>query len=225
MRAKTRSLELLGVAMVAVLAISAITAGAASARTWRVAGAVLVGNESVSCKINAGSFELESEVGGIPVVIAATGVECLSGAKIFNSGTGQGAVTLKFTGVTVVQPAKCSITGGTITTNPLKTQLTEIAGVKESFNLVQPVTGTELVTITLSGGTCVVAGNYPLKGKIAGEGNNWGTEVVEQPLSFSLPIDIKTGFGLTFGGAPAILEGTTLLRLSGANTGKVFGGG
>jgi hypothetical protein len=227
MARKRRSLKVLGLAVVAVLALSAVMASAASAKQWYVNGSAtpLAGSETVSCKTATG-FTLTSKVGEITLVLKATGVECLAGSKIENSGgLGIDSGTLKFTGVTVEKPKNCSVSGGSITTNALNTELIVPAGdTTNGYDLFKPATGSEFVTVSITGGTCAVAGNYPVKGEIAGKGNTWGTELVEQPLAFSPTIDGVTGKKLTFGGEPATMEGTALNLLSGANVGKKFGG-
>jgi hypothetical protein len=217
---KRRSLKVLGLAVVAVLAF-AVMASAASARSWKIAGTALSGSESVACKTSTG-FTLTSKVGEVNLVLKATGVNCIGSSKITAPSSDSG--TLEFTGVTVEKPKNCSVSEGKITTNPLTTELLEPSGDKTNgYDLFRPTTGEEFVTVHITGSLCAVAGNYPVKGSIAGKGNTWGTEAVEQPLAFSPATDTLTGKKLTFGGEAATMEGTALNRLSGTNVGKVFG--
>jgi len=227
MARKRRSLKILGLAVVVVLAFSAVAASAASAaHQWTIESSKLLASESVEvdCKSSTG-FVLTSVIGEINLELKATGVDCVE-SKLNGPETDSGKLT--FTGVTVVKPKNCTVPGGDLTTNALKTTLLEDPSSTHGFDLFEPASGTEFVNVTLAGGTCTVAGSYPIKGSIAGEGEVWGTQLVEQPLKFSPTIDTTTGHNLTFGGNPATMTGTALNTLIGtwkgsSIVGKKFG--
>jgi hypothetical protein len=205
---KRRSLKLVGLAVVAVMAFSAIAANAASARSWNVNGSALTGSAGVTC--SGGPFTLASEVGGLAIQLHATGVECISSVI---TAPNKDSGSLKFTGVTVEKPStKCTVPGGSLTTNALKTELLEVSGKTHGYDLFTPASGSEFLTVTIA--SCAVAGEYPVEGSIAGEGEVWGTEQVEQPLNFSSAIDGVTGHSLTFAEEAASLTGTAKNKLT-----------
>jgi hypothetical protein len=218
------------IAVLVVLALGATvtTASASAARSWRIAGTVLSGSESIQCKIaSKTSFTLNSNVGGVNVAISASGFECFVNATITNTGSGGvDSERMEFTGVTVTKPKGCTVGSGTLTTNRLKSTLIEPAADKTNlYDLFAPEFGEELASVVISGGSCAVAGTYPLKGSIAGKGNAWGVETTELPLRFSAGTDSTTGHKLTFAGEAATLEGTYYTYLSnlGGHFGSVFG--
>jgi hypothetical protein len=203
-----RSLKLVGLAVVAVMAFGAVAANAASARSWNVNGSALSGSTGVTC--SGGPFTLGTEIGGLAIQLHATGVECFSSVI---TSPGGGSETLKFTGVKVEKPStKCTVPGGDITTNPIRITFLEVPGRTHLYLEVLPASGSEYFTLAISG--CAIAGEYPFEGSIAGEGEVWGTELVEQPLNFSSAIDSVTGHHLTFGGEAASLTGTAKLKLT-----------
>ena len=77
---------------------------------------------------------------------------------------------------------------------------------------------------------CVLEGEFPVTGDIAGEGNLFGTYTTPQPLVFSSAVDAKiaataeaetgTAYGLRFGASKATLTGTALNALA---SGEAFG--
>ena len=80
---------------------------------------------------------------GTPVKLTATGVECIE-ATIFNEGgAGKDSGKLKFTGVTVSEPANCDVLGGEIETNELKTELYMDSGSTHAFDKFEPARSDE----------------------------------------------------------------------------------
>jgi hypothetical protein len=223
MARRRSNLKIMGFVITAVLAFSAVTASAASARTWTIAGSNLFANAPIQCENSFPTWvKLTSKVGEIAVVLEFPTLTC-SGVLIENwGGFALGSGKLQFGLGIVSKPKNCSVLANT--TNALKIELIEPAGDGANrYQWFRPASGEEITTVGISGGSCAVAGNYPLKGSIAGKGLAWGTEVVEQPLTFSAAIDAVTGKKLTFGGEPATLEGDLISKLSAGNLGKKWG--
>jgi hypothetical protein len=177
---------------------------------------------------------LEGTVGegaGIKVTLTATGIECINhegtpganGTATLNQ-TGKGTVAepyvaedlgrLKFTGVTVSTPPNCAVKGGTVTTNPLKSELyMDSADNTVTFDEFKP-TGTSFATVPVvsvpeGSGTCSVEGERIAKGFTYGQAvNKTGVEAVKQHLTFGTSVETTAGNGLTFAGNPAHLKGT-----------------
>jgi hypothetical protein len=91
-------------------------------------------------------------------------------------------------------------------------ELLEVSGKTHGYDPFTPASGSEFLTVTIA--SCAVAGEYPVEGSIAGEGEAWGTEQVEQPLNFSSAIDGVTGPSLTFAEEVVSLTGTAKNKLT-----------
>jgi hypothetical protein len=88
-------------ALAAVLASSSFAAATTETKAWNVTG------EATSKAVGTATFK--TEVAGTPYVLQATGINC-EGCKTENSGgVAVGSGKLKFTGVTVKEPAGCSV--------------------------------------------------------------------------------------------------------------------
>jgi hypothetical protein len=224
------SMALLG----AVTANSAFAAAETPAKSqWYVNAAKLAsgGTEKVKCSVAeetgiGKNLQLTGTIGegaGIAVTLNATGVECVNHegavgangtATINQEGTSaQDRGRLKFTTVTVTTPANCAVKGGTVTTNPLKSELyIDSAEKQTTFDRFEP-TGTsfatvEIVSVPEGSGKCSVEGGRIAKGFTYGQAaNKTGVEAVNQPLTFGSSVETTAGNGLTFAGNTAHLAG------------------
>jgi hypothetical protein len=184
---------------------------------------------AVACEAE-GNLKLVASIGApkVPITLTATGVECIE-ASIFNdengAATDQGK--LRFTGVTVDDPAACSVENGTVTTNNLHTELyMDSSKTSIAFDKFEPATGiTNLAVVKLIGPECFIAGSRSLKGTFYGQAvNATGIQAVTQPLKFGKAVEeTATGkLNLEFAGNPAELEGQTVNFLTGVGLGKKF---
>jgi hypothetical protein len=204
---------------------------------WYVGAGILPAgqHESVECEVGQSngeeSFTLVGQVGTtkVPFRLDASGVECVE-TSIFNGADGEvgrGAGKLRFTGVTVSEPANCTVENGEVESNPLNsTLIVDPANPKVVFDKFEPAEGfTGLGVVRVIGEECAAAGNRPIRGSLYGEmGYEAGTHAVKQPLEFSAAIEeAATGeTNLKFASNPAELTGQVITRLSGADAGKEF---
>jgi hypothetical protein len=225
------NLKKFGTALVVVLALGAVMASTtfAAATTqdtqWTWNGAVISGSKTVTA---SGSMSLATEIGGVKLDIASTGLECLSTAPCTikneaGSATLEGKV--KFTGVTVEEPAGCQVSGGSITTNLLTIDPDYMIGTA-NYALIKPFSGTTFATITIekkTGQTCPVSGSYLLKGTVFVKAQNaTGVTAHVQKVNSSRAINEEAGGSLAFIGGPATLTGEVAFTAEGAST-NLFG--
>jgi hypothetical protein len=212
-----------GLTLLAAFALGAVAASVSQGAVWNVNGTNLANGESRESSLQATeNFVLESKVLGQKLRIEATGVEG-SGAKIVQSGTvAQTVGKLVLTGVSVAEPAGCSVTGGKITTAALQGEMvmgnTE-ATLNNVYEKISPASGEVLATISIAG--CAIAGSYQLKGNIyclneksPGTPSVTNTSLVAQPFRFSSLIQSSQGGVLSFGSQPAIIIFVTERRLN-----------
>jgi hypothetical protein len=221
-------LRRLGFALVVVIALGAAMASSALATAvtedvqWKVEGATLTGSEFVK---STGSAETVTAVGGAVLVIKATGINCI-GCQITNSGgTAVGSGELEYTGVTVVVPSTCAVSGGVIRTKPLRIKADYMESTADYW-LFEPAGGPTFSTVTLTRGlgACPITGSYIKSGTVFGKANNvTGTLASSQTISFSGSINNAAGGATQFGGKPAELNGSLTLSMAGARAGKKFG--
>lgn len=221
-------LKKFGALAIAVFALGAVLASSASATattglaSWKINGKAIT-THAVTCRIGehegASRFTLSTSLLGQSITLTATGVNCPE-SRIFNEGgAAKDEGFIEFTGVTVDEPAKCTVPNGTVKTNLLSTEL-YMEGTKVYDRFV-PKTGTVFVELTLSGKECAAAGTYPVEGEVFGEAAfETGVERAEQPLTFSGAINATAGGSLTFFGEPASLTGRAINEVGG---GAVFG--
>ncbi len=213
MNLKRFMLAMAGVAMLAAVMASSAMAAAEPGGVWYVNGKQLSGSETVNCSA-AGTLKLEGSVGSegeVPVTLTATGIECVE-ATVFNNeaGTlGEDAGRLRFTGVTVDSPPNCSVSGGTVTTQNLKSSLAmDSSNPAITFDKFEPA-ATNFAVVKITGATCAVSGNRYVRGYVYGQASNLTEEpAATQPLNFSSSIDATAGSALEFAANPAHLTGT-----------------
>jgi hypothetical protein len=232
---KKHLLRTLGLALMAVMAFGAIAVASAQATIteaghWKVAGTKLAEGTSkgVGAKLKTGTTAtLKGELLSIKVTITAGTLSATEGL-IYNKPKAHDEGFLNFGSLTVVEPANCtavSTTGAsTITTSKLTSQLFDHSTSTHAYDkfFTETVEGEPeaFAKVKLTGAKCAVAGTYPVKGTVFGEGNVWETEVAEQPLKFSPTINTTLGGSLTLGPNPATLEAEAINTLTG---GGIFG--
>jgi hypothetical protein len=233
------SLKKLGAMVVAVLAIGAIIASSASAAATTEAAEWYTGtgsgttlpvgtDQAITASIGT-KFQLNSSVGGTPVELTATGLECV-GCKITNavvtSGTtpvAMGKGKIKFTGVTADAPTGCTVrnesstgTVGVIETKPLVVHADFMIG-SVAYQQFFPETGTNFATIFLGGGNCSgIEGPYNVKGTVFSKAvNATGTQATTQENLFSQAIQTEAGAELKLGSVKAELSGSGIFSIGG----------
>lgn len=229
MNLKRFMLVLMSIAMLTAVMASSASAAVETGGTWHVEGIPnFVGPESVACSIGKHAGEekiaLEGEITGLgPVVLTATGIECIN-AKIFNNAGGHAfdEGELKFTGVTIdgALGTVCSVQNNAVTTNNLETELFMDSEEPEiAFDKFEPAGGgANIAVVQIVGGSCPVAGKKPVRGYVYGEAvNRTGVHSETQPLTFSEAVDTTAGSELKFAGNEAHLTGNVVNFLSGAN--------
>ncbi len=232
-------LKKLGMVVVAALAVGAVFANSALAgkpvtrkASWTT-GTITNANtipegtkEAIKCKKTAESpdFVFTSTAAGFPVKLTATGVECVE-MTLFNVNEGgssmaKGTGKLKFTGVSVVEPATC-ITPSTIQSNRLiaDLQMDETVGAKAFVRLEPDAAAgvTNLVTLSLE--ECAAEGKYPVKGFTYCEATN-ATEVHATAQECNANATTTAFSSLTLGPNSATFTGEITTELS---SGGFFG--
>jgi hypothetical protein len=211
----------LGATLLAILALGSVAASGAMAEnlyedtesawyTGTSPGTKLTGTKVLKASANT-AITLSTTVAEIPVKYQATGIECVS-CTIENSGSRALAHgKLKFTGLTVVEPASCSTPSSSETT-----ALTMKVGMEKGSSTVAaieatPTSGTTLSTMELTGASCALAGAYKLSGKVDSEMHSvTGTFLEKHLATWSKAIQEKFAQlnSLKFGTSVATPEGT-----------------
>jgi len=219
----------LAVALLATLALAAVIASTAAAHPaletngfWYKNGTKIAAGvkEPITCT-NTGNFVLEGHtvdiLGTLPFKAQATGLSC-PGGKIFNQSSKAGMIgSLRFTGVTGIEPP-CEISHGVIQTEAIKGQVWMQESTAKALLRIAPASGTLLAEIGIGNG-CALNELHPLKGVIFAEFTNVTfTSALTQPLLFSGPINATAGGALTLDGDPATLTGAAGISLTSGGT-------
>jgi hypothetical protein len=106
---------------------------------------------------------------------------------------------------------------GTITTNPLSSELKRNASL-ETFDYFSPTSGTTLFTLEI--GNCAVSGNWKYSGSIALK-PNYNTNTAQLGFQGSQAISEASGAPIKFGARSGYLQGSLDLSLAAGNTGGV----
>lgn len=175
--------------VIALCGVAASAASAIEAPFYKVGGARLNGGETKEVGIKAsGNYVIKIPFVGI--AFTCTGLSIQLGGTLNGSMTGVSggiSVTITKTGCTVTGNGnKCNVTGGKITSNPLKGELvlgaeTPVKGTK-LLTLLKPATGTVISEIKFeaeAGGKCTVS-STTLEGSIDYENLNSKKEAVAQ---------------------------------------------
>jgi hypothetical protein len=230
----------------ACLALGAFAANAAQAGQWtagttenQTSGGTKITSETITCeKHGKTKIILHLTILGQPVTITATAGHCVN-ATIDTTVLGVVHIStkLQFT-LPTVEPATCSVAGGTLTTNALTGEviMDATSGSTVVFGKLFPETGTTLATIKLEGSECPFAGvEAPLSGTACGElvhtnaagtgfePNKTGTLTKVQTLLFGESQQTTGGCALTVGKSAAQLTLSLSITPSGVIIGKPFG--
>jgi hypothetical protein len=211
-------IKTLGLAFVACVALGAVVASSAFATPvtkksqWEKGETAVGSAQAVKCsKRGTENFLLAGAVLGADTELTATGVECkestLSNTVVGTENMAVDAGRLNFTGVTVMKPAGCSVSGGEVTTEPLVTKLEMDSAFKTTtYDRFEPLAGAsgKFASIKITG--CAIAGTYPVTGVTYGLAvNETGVLATNQPLIFNATTN---GFGsLMLAGKPATITG------------------
>jgi hypothetical protein len=206
----------LGVGLLLCIAASgAISVSTSQAATWEYLGTrFYVGlSEPVSVSLT-GPLIATSKVLGSPFKLTGTGVEGVE-TKAVQGTTAETSGKLKFTGLTVDEPAGCK-TPGTLETTALHgvAQMGNTAETSESVYLkLAPASGEVLATIKLT--ECAAAGSYQLKGVLFSKAvNPTGTGASKQGFNTSTAINASQGGAVTLGKEAAAIEWALDLTLT-----------
>ena len=208
-------------ALGAVLASSALAAAVTEDVQWYTGtspGTVLTGSETITASLS-GSATLNT---GSSVKLGVTGIECVS-CQIENSGGAAiGSGKLKLTGITVLEPAKC--TGpASITTEALKFSADWMVGSTNYWQFA-PASGSTFLTFKLSGSGCTAVGSLSHFGTLFVETvKATKTQAVVQETKSSPTINAAAGGTTNSGSGSASLTAAINFKLSGANAGQAFG--
>jgi hypothetical protein len=214
-----------GIALVAIVVLGAIVANSAFAANeyketggaWYVGGSKLAeGTTKALTTTQVGTSSLDTVVAGTTLNITWTGTNCL-GCTIKNTGTTATAdVQYEYTGVSVTEPANCSTTS-TLQTVALTTVVGMNTGGTVGTHKLTPQSGTSIMTITLSGTNCPIAGTYKVFGTIFSKTTNaTGVFATEQEDTTSKAIQEAAGTStsLKFGENAAVLTSSVKSKLS-----------
>ncbi len=216
-------------ALVALFAITAVSATAAQAApNWTVKGAALGTGSSESIKEAATVTKFGSESTSAIKLVAPElwTISCTTLGVNKGSITGpnlDSANALVFGGCglegsngeqTVCTVTSSGGTAGTITTNPLSSELKRNASL-ETFDYFAPTSGTSLFTLVI--GNCAVSGSYKYGGSIAVK-PEYNTNAVSLGFSGSKAIEEASGAPIKLGSRSAYLQGSFDLELSSGNT-------
>lgn len=200
-----------------ILAMALLTAAAcastASAAAWTIEGKTLgelgLSEESVTSTATPMSIE-------VPKLSLKVECELEKGTgKIFAASTDEATMEL----------SKCKVVGSKVctVTEPIvlkvKTELIKKAGIV--YDVLKPLTGEVIGTLTLKGELCPFPKELKLTGSTAGQ-LELG-EAVKQGLGFSKAIAEAAGTSMLAGANSAFLIGTSNRELSGGKKGKKWG--
>jgi hypothetical protein len=237
LKARYRLLGLAGV--LSAFAVLAPPASAGIKFEWKVAKAALAAGESkeFTATTDGHVADFSATAAGASILMLATEIEALAGAKIIGGKPGTGEGTLIIKGVTVDKPAKCAVESegfpaGTVQTVLLKGEIVESDVTHEPLILFQPKAGSAFTNLLfLNNGTeeCVIKNVLAaVTGNILGEPLPALTETVNghavlpEPAlkTFVLSNGTLESAGLVFGGNEAKLTGLALVLLK---SGQAYG--
>jgi hypothetical protein len=172
----------------------------------------------------ASEFLFTTKIAGTALKVKATGAECPE-SKIYNQASAEGAMALftgklKFTGVSVVEPANCGI-AATVTSKPLLGAL--YMDEEDSDLQLIPSSGSALMILEITGAACTVPGAHKMNGLVYSREEKLTGEAAEtQKFAFSGLINEEAGGSLTVGTEPATISGQLGVKLAAPNAGQQF---
>jgi hypothetical protein len=225
---------LLAAAALTAVAILASFAGAAQAKQWYTGAKeeLLKGSTATTMSLTESAYPFERgplkgktakefHIGWtwgtgsntIEILMSASGAECVE-CKVTNespkAGVAQGTGRIKLTGVTVVEPAGCSVSGsekGTLISRPLFWEVTTVSG-KEFVRFYPTTAGAPYLSFFIDCGG--ITGNYNITGTLFAQntGSPFSKNSTLHDLSFTEAIQKEAGGHLTTGSYPITFEGT-----------------
>jgi hypothetical protein len=168
-------ITLVTVVIVAVLALAGDAAGSASATSWFVGGTKLPTGSKVELASKGEVYE--SSVLNVPTLslkVSCTGLGV--GGEIIGESSGHAA--LAFEGCSEIEPKTCRVNPSTVVTEPLTTTVTN-GSAPDGKVLVTPRSGTLLTTLVFEG-SCSLAGEKPVTGKVTLNAPTLQEELAEQ---------------------------------------------
>jgi hypothetical protein len=189
-------------------------------------GTELTGSEAVTAQ-QLGPATNTTGISGTEFVISATGAECRECSIENSGGVAVGTGRLKFTGVSLEKPAKCSVPS-TITTKGLTFQADWMNNKNEEPNYwkIVPTAGEEagFFTLEITGSECVFKTTIVVKGSLFFQSvNATGTQEAKQQMNSSGVINMAAGGNFHLGSEPMALAETLNFKMSGAKAGTAFG--
>ncbi|HKT83978.1 MAG TPA: RHS repeat-associated core domain-containing protein [Solirubrobacterales bacterium] len=198
-----------------ILAIGALLSAGASGAAWTIEGKTLSELGLSEETIASTATPLTIEVPKLSLK-----VEC-------ESEKGSGKVISPSTDEATMEMSKCKVVESKVCTvaEPIvlkvKTELLKKAGIV--YDVLKPLTGEVIGTLTLKGELCALPKELKLTGSTAGQ-LSAEEQAVKQGLVFSKAIAEAAGTSMLAGANPAFLAGTSSRELSGLkNKGKKWG--
>jgi YD repeat-containing protein len=197
-----------------MLVIGALLAANASGAAWTIEGKTLselsLGEETTVSTATPMTIE-------VPKLSLKVECELEKGSgKIFSASTDE--ATMELSKCKVVESKFCTVVEPVLL--KVKTELTKKAGIV--YDVLKPLTGEIIGTLTLKGELCALPLKLNLTGSTAGQLSL--EEAVKQGLGFSKAIAEAAGTSMLAGANPAFLIGTSNRELSGLkNKGKKWG--
>jgi hypothetical protein len=199
-------------------------ASAAPELVWRVNHNLLKAGETRKAEgKNTTNTLIKATIAGVNINSECT-TEKLSGALIEGGTPGRGVGTLEYEGCTIQKPEHCAVKNPVIAKT--RSEFVQDPTETKIYTLFSPAVGTTYTEITLeaSGGACVLAGTYPIKGSLLAEISPEKEEVLSGKVILpttaltkykNLAKEEKTA-GLSIGG--------NLVTMSGQSEGKLESG-
>jgi len=241
----------IALALFACMALGAFAANAAQAGQWtlgttenQTTAGTKITSESVKCsKHGTSELVFTSKFLGANVKMTATQIDCVNATiDTTAGGVAHSSGSLRFTGVTVVEPGHCTVgnvggTQGEVTTEALTSEvIMDPSGGSAVLAKGFPEVAPNIVTIEFKGAECAISGApVAVKGNICAESvhtNAAGTGFEPNVTGTLTKVRIGLagsaqqttgGCELKLGNEKAQASGATDHELSGANAGKPFG--
>ncbi|HEV3320420.1 MAG TPA: hypothetical protein VG053_11945 [Solirubrobacteraceae bacterium] len=225
--------------LIALLSLSALigaggnvpsVASAAPELVWRVNHNMLKSGETRKAEgKNTTNILIKTTVAGVKINSECT-TEKLSGALIEGGAPGRGAGALEYEGCTIKKPEHCAVKNPVIAKT--RSEFVQDSTETRIYTLFSPATGEIYTEITLegSGGTCVLAGTYPITGSVLAEISPEKEEVLSGKVILpttaltkykNLAKEEKTA-GLSIGGNPVTMSGQSEGKLESGEIAGVF---
>lgn len=194
--------------VISMLTGTAVSAPAFAAAQWFVGGSSFSGTESMESK-STGSFTFASKIGATKTVVSCTAAK--APGSITEKTKDTASAGLELAGCSIIEPKGCEMPA----TEKTVSLASSIATVEESkiYDTLEPKSGTELLTFTISGTACSVESKTSLNGSIRCE----IPEPTVQAATKDCVVNSATGSKLKLGSVEAQPEVTLATTLTGTN--------